>query len=304
MLLEQKVPEAIHFARGELVEAVVIVGIKVQKAATAAMRCDSALNVLGDEICLADLGDVAIAADDALIGDRDTDLDWTLREAALDHAKELPIAQSDLVRLEEPPQHIGLPPSLLNRGRHPDPLAAEDPYELSVGKDLDFTADALGLDDEEPVRVNNEMVHLGDLTVVLHSEVVKYQNLRAVIAERPPQIERHVLLGTGARLSASRRCMDWIGLLRDHRSNVPSLRDKVVCDLRFGFQVADILLKSLGEQSGNARLTVRGQGRRPRRRTSMKSEAPRLAPLACPHLEAGLGLVGSVPPAVGEAHRR
>jgi len=59
---------------------------------------------------------------------------------------------------------------------------------------MDFACDALGFDDDQAVLVDDEVVDLGDFAFAFETEVVDHMD-RIRLAERPVEIERHLLLG-------------------------------------------------------------------------------------------------------------
>ncbi len=128
------------------------------------MPIDDAVDLIGDLVGLVQLRDRLLRSfDDALVGDRDERLDRAMLEAALDHAKELLLAEPLFVIDEQRTKKIALAFGLLDRRGHTRVLPPVGIDKLEVVVDVDFAGDALGFDDDQAVLVDDEVIDLGDL---------------------------------------------------------------------------------------------------------------------------------------------
>ncbi len=137
--------------------------------------------------------------DDPLVGDGDEDLDRAMLETALDEPEEFLSAKFFLVIDKQLAKQCTLAACLLDWRWHPRPLASEHTHKLELRVDMYLAGDALGLDDDYPVLVEDEMVDLGDLALTLYAEIIEYADIR-VVCVAPTQVERHLLLGSVASL--------------------------------------------------------------------------------------------------------
>ncbi len=177
MSSDQKLGDACKFFGMKNIEApVTIVGSRQLPGALVSI--DDRFNLVHDLIGFVEFWKGFLwAFDNPLVGNRDEDLDRTMLKTALDKPEELLSAKLFLVIDKQLTKQCPLTICLLDGRWHSRPFATKHPNELELWIDMDLASDTLGLDDDDPMLVEDEMIDLGNFALTLNTEIIEYADI-------------------------------------------------------------------------------------------------------------------------------